>query len=121
MACRSSSASISAIPAPCVPARPATTTWPGSMSPGLTLPSCTCNRATAQAITTGPSRPSATLRALQAPPVLDALQHWPASDIYLFLEPIHPFEAEEDSVLQDLHESVRYWRDAMREKFWLPS
>jgi sugar phosphate isomerase/epimerase len=51
---------------------------------------------------------------VQAPAVLDALQHWPARDIYLFLEPIHPFEADDNIVLQDLHESVQYWRDAMK-------
>lgn len=52
---------------------------------------------------------------VQAPAVLNALSHWPATDIYLFLEPIHPFEADDDSVLQDLRESVQYWRDAMKE------
>jgi hypothetical protein len=35
--------------------------------------------------------------------------------MYLFLEPIHPFEAEESVVLDDLRESVRYWRAALAE------
>jgi hypothetical protein len=52
-------------------------------------------------------------------PVIAALQEWrrwpETSDIYLFLEPIHPFEAEESVVLDDLRESVRYWRAALAE------
>ncbi len=49
--------------------------------------------------------PDATLRALAA---------WPAGqDIYLFLEVIHPFEADDEEVLDDLRSSVRYWREAM--------
>jgi sugar phosphate isomerase/epimerase len=43
-----------------------------------------------------------------------ALATWPADqDIYLFLEVIHPFEADDDAVLTDLRASVHYWREAM--------
>jgi sugar phosphate isomerase/epimerase len=45
--------------------------------------------------------------------VIAAIQQWDASDIYLFLEPIHPFEADDASVLQDLRESARYWKEAI--------
>ena len=51
---------------------------------------------------------------VRADDTLRAIQHWTTGDdIYLFLEPIHPFEADDDMVLRDLHESVQYWRDAM--------
>jgi len=33
--------------------------------------------------------------------------------VYLFLEPIHPFEAEDNMVLDELRESVEYWREAL--------
>ncbi len=46
--------------------------------------------------------------------VLSAIGQWAAeSDVYLFLEPIHPFEADDASVLQDLRESVQYWKEAI--------
>lgn len=46
--------------------------------------------------------------------VIASIQQWPpASDVYLFLEPIHPFEADDASVLQDLRESARYWKEAI--------
>jgi sugar phosphate isomerase/epimerase len=52
-------------------------------------------------------------------PVIAAIEEWrrwpETSDMYLFLEPIHPFEAEESVVLNDLRESVRYWRAALAE------
>ncbi len=51
---------------------------------------------------------------IKAESVLTALQQWStADDIYLFLEPIHPFEEDDRQVLQDLRESVRYWKEAM--------
>jgi hypothetical protein len=51
---------------------------------------------------------------IKAESVLTALQQWStASDIFLFLEPIHPFEEDDRRVLQDLRESVLYWKEAM--------
>jgi sugar phosphate isomerase/epimerase len=51
---------------------------------------------------------------VKAADTLRAIQHWTTEDdIYLFLEPIHPFEADDDVVLRDLRESVQYWQDAM--------
>jgi len=51
---------------------------------------------------------------VQAASVLNALQSWPGdADVYLFLEPIHPFEADDALVLRDLRESVQYWQRAM--------
>lgn len=51
---------------------------------------------------------------VRAERVLQALQQWPAAaDVYLFLEPIHPFEADDGSVAEDLRTSVRYWKEAM--------
>ncbi len=51
---------------------------------------------------------------VRAESVLNALQSWPGdTDVYLFLEPIHPFEAEDALVLHDLRESVQYWQKAM--------
>jgi len=47
--------------------------------------------------------------------VLDAVRQWPdESDVYLFLEPIHPFEADDETVLRDLRQSVQYWQEAMQ-------
>ncbi|MDQ6661070.1 MAG: sugar phosphate isomerase/epimerase [Chloroflexota bacterium] len=52
---------------------------------------------------------------VRAESVLNAIQSWPGnSDVYLFLEPIHPFEADDALVLRDLRESVQYWQSAMR-------
>ncbi len=52
---------------------------------------------------------------VRAESILKAVQQWPDdTEVYLFLEPIHPFEADDDSVLDDLRESVRYWREAMQ-------
>ena len=52
---------------------------------------------------------------VRADNVLNAIRHWPdESDVYLFLEPIHPFEADDDVVLHDLRQSVQYWREAMQ-------
>lgn len=46
--------------------------------------------------------------------VIASIQQWPtASDVYLFLEPIHPFEADDTGVLRDLRESARYWKEAI--------
>ena len=51
---------------------------------------------------------------IQAASVLQALRQWPQTpDIYLFLEPIFPFEADDATVLQELRISVEYWREAM--------
>jgi hypothetical protein len=46
--------------------------------------------------------------------VLDVLRSWPQdADVYLFLEAIHPFEADDNLVLDELRQSVAYWREAM--------
>jgi sugar phosphate isomerase/epimerase len=51
---------------------------------------------------------------ISAESVLASMQQWPTvSDIYLFLEPIHPFEEDDQQVLKDLRESVQYWKEAM--------
>ena len=51
---------------------------------------------------------------VRAEHVLAALRGWlHTSPIYLFLEPIHPFEADDDVVLRDLKESVQYWQAAI--------
>lgn len=49
--------------------------------------------------------------------VLDCIEAWPFSDdVYLFLEPIHPFEADDGCVVQELKQSVRCWQEAIRGK-----
>jgi nicotinamide riboside kinase len=46
--------------------------------------------------------------------VLNAIRLWPDNtDVYLFLEPIHPFEADDARVLEELRQSVQYWQEAM--------
>jgi sugar phosphate isomerase/epimerase len=51
---------------------------------------------------------------VQAEQVMASIATWQArEDVYLFLEPIHPFEANDSSVLDDLRESVAYWRGAI--------
>lgn len=51
---------------------------------------------------------------IRAESVLEIVRSWHAAeDVYLFLEPIHPFEAQDSEVLQDLRESVQYWREAL--------
>jgi sugar phosphate isomerase/epimerase len=51
---------------------------------------------------------------IKAESVLTAIKQWStAGDIHLFLEPIHPFEENDQQVLQDLRESVLYWKEAM--------
>jgi sugar phosphate isomerase/epimerase len=48
---------------------------------------------------------------VSAEDTLPALQPWLAQqDVYLFLEPIHPFETEDGRVLAELRESVGYWK-----------
>jgi D-erythrulose 1-phosphate 3-epimerase len=52
---------------------------------------------------------------VQAESILNAIRKWPdGKDVYLFLEPIHPFESNDASVLHDLQESVQHWLLAMR-------
>jgi len=43
--------------------------------------------------------------------VLDAIEKSGAKEVFLALEIIHPFEASETEVLDDLEKSVRYWKD----------
>jgi D-erythrulose 1-phosphate 3-epimerase len=51
---------------------------------------------------------------IKAEKIIEAIQPWrPIGDVYLFLEPIHPFEAEDTIVLDELRESVEYWREAL--------
>lgn len=45
--------------------------------------------------------------------ILEAIRRWPADDVYMFLEIIHPFEATDEIVLGDLRVSVQYWQDAL--------
>ena len=48
---------------------------------------------------------------VRAEDTLGAIASWLADgDVYLFLEPIHPFEADDNTVLDELKESVDYWR-----------
>jgi sugar phosphate isomerase/epimerase len=52
---------------------------------------------------------------VQAEPIVRALRQWSANqDIYVFLEPIHPFEADDTHVLNELKESVAYWQVALQ-------
>jgi sugar phosphate isomerase/epimerase len=51
---------------------------------------------------------------VRAEAVLQAIEPWLAvGDVFLFLEPIHPFEADDTMVLDELKESVAYWREAL--------
>ncbi len=51
---------------------------------------------------------------VRAEPVVHALRRWAEKqDIYVFLEPIHPFEADDSIVLSELKESVEYWQKAL--------
>jgi sugar phosphate isomerase/epimerase len=51
---------------------------------------------------------------IDGPQVVAALREWQrrpdTGEIYLVLEPTHPFEADDSVVLDELRESVRYWR-----------
>ncbi|HZU68330.1 MAG TPA: TIM barrel protein [Ktedonobacteraceae bacterium] len=48
---------------------------------------------------------------IEAGDILQAIAHWQRhEDLYLFLEPIHPFEAPDTLVLDELRASVTYWR-----------
>ncbi len=50
---------------------------------------------------------------IEAGQVLRALEASGATDVALILEVIHPFEADDDQVLDDLRVSVDYWRRAL--------
>jgi len=51
---------------------------------------------------------------VRAEAILQAIEPWLATgDVFLFLEPIHPFEAGDTLVLDELKESVDYWREAL--------
>jgi len=43
--------------------------------------------------------------------VINAIDETKAKEIYLMLEIIHPFEAEEGKILEDLKASVNYWKE----------
>jgi D-erythrulose 1-phosphate 3-epimerase len=52
---------------------------------------------------------------VQAEPIVQALRHRAKNnDIYVFLEPIHPFEADDAVVISELKESVKYWQAALQ-------
>jgi D-erythrulose 1-phosphate 3-epimerase len=51
---------------------------------------------------------------VQADLVLRAIEASGASEVALILEVIHPFEADDDRVIDDLRASVRYWRSALK-------
>jgi sugar phosphate isomerase/epimerase len=46
--------------------------------------------------------------------VVGIVRSWPAEEVYLFLEVIHPFETPDDVVLADLRESVACWQQALQ-------
>lgn len=51
---------------------------------------------------------------VRAEDILRAIATWQSDgDVFLFLEPIHPFEADDNKVLDELKESVEYWREAL--------
>jgi len=51
---------------------------------------------------------------VRAENILQAIEPWLATgDVFLFLEPIHPFETDYNMVLDELRESVAYWREAL--------
>jgi sugar phosphate isomerase/epimerase len=51
---------------------------------------------------------------IRAESILQAIEPWlMAGDVFLFLEPIHPFETDDNMVLDELRESVEYWRKAL--------
>ncbi len=50
---------------------------------------------------------------IRAEAVLDALDQSSAAEVDLILEVIHPFEAEDETVLADLEASVAHWREAL--------
>jgi hypothetical protein len=53
---------------------------------------------------------------VEASRVFGAISQWPDNtDVYLFLEPIHPFEADDAIVLEELRQSVQYWQEAMQQ------
>jgi sugar phosphate isomerase/epimerase len=51
---------------------------------------------------------------IEAGRVLRAIEASGATDVALVLEVIHPFEADDDQVIDDLRVSVEYWRGALR-------
>ncbi len=54
---------------------------------------------------------------IQAEYIIEAIEPWlMIGDVFLFLEPIHPFEADDDVVLDELRESVEYWREALSKR-----
>jgi len=52
---------------------------------------------------------------VRAESILQAIASWQADgDAFLFLEPIHPFETDDNKVLDELKQSVTYWREALK-------
>jgi sugar phosphate isomerase/epimerase len=54
-----------------------------------------------------------TVGLVDASEVVAALRRWDADDIEVFLEVIHPFEADDAQVLDDLRASVEHWSAAI--------
>jgi hypothetical protein len=51
---------------------------------------------------------------VDADAVVAALNRWTVADeVYVFLEVIHPFEADDDVVLADMRASVDHWHAAL--------
>lgn len=48
-------------------------------------------------------------------PVLSAIAGWDADEVFLFLEVIPAHEADDAAVLEDLRESVTYWREGIEQ------
>jgi len=42
--------------------------------------------------------------------IIQSIQRSEAEEVFLFLEILHPFEADEKKVLEDIKESVEYWK-----------
>jgi D-erythrulose 1-phosphate 3-epimerase len=54
---------------------------------------------------------------IRAEPLIQAIEPWLTNrDVFLFLEPIHPFEADDNTVLDELRASVEYWREALSKR-----
>lgn len=51
--------------------------------------------------------------------MIRAIQDSGAEEVILFLEIIHPFEEDEAKVLNDIKESVSYWKNSMKENNYL--
>ncbi len=54
---------------------------------------------------------------IRAESIIQAIEPWlMVGDVFLFLEPIHSFEADDKLVLDELRESAEYWRAALAKR-----